>query len=1106
MSMWKKFAGGVAFSAMAAALVQPAMAQETTSGIGGTVSLADGTAAANAKVVITDTRNGLTRTVTTGATGSFDVRNLNVGGPYSVSVSAPGQQPTRVDGVSISLGQATSLNLQFSGTAAADVVVVTAQQVNAAPVAIGPSSVFSLADLETQPAINRDIKDVVRADPRVYLDETAGGSAGTDGIQCGGASPRFNSLTVDGIGLNDGFGLNSNGYPTERMPFPFDAINQVSVELAPYDVQYGGFTACNINAVTKSGTNNFHGGFFFDYTNDSLRGDSIEGRQIFVPEFEEKRYGASFGGPIIQDKLFFFGAYEKFEGSNLFLRGPEGSGQPNIITGFTQAIYDQIVNGASTIYGISNLGGTPTVNPTSDEKYLARLDWNISDRHRAAVTYNYSKGLNLTESDSNQVTQFEFGNHLYDRGAELKAYSMQVFSDWTDNFSTEFRASRNEVDNTVKCRDGGNIGEVQIQFSGRTIFFGCDDSRHSNDLNYSVTSYKAKANYRAGDHLFSAGLEKQTYDVFNQFVQNTEGLFIFTSVQAFLDGTPSTIRYGNAASQNPADASASFSYDINTAYLQDEFELFPDVTATVGVRYDWYTNKDKPSLNSNFVARNGFANTENLDGKNLVQPRIGLEWDASDRLSVRGGFGLFSGGNPNVWVSNSYSNDGLRNIQLEARAPLATGFALAQNIRTTPNSADERGSGQTVNPTGALWGIPSYLYTAVGSGVANSTVNAIDPDFEPASEWKMSLGATYEANFGPLGDDYIIDVDFLRSASLKSSTVVDRALEQVGTNFDGTPLYKRIDRTDPDCLVASTLNTAACSTRSQNDLVLINAGDSYRNIYSASIRKEYDFGLEWTLGYAHVDAEDSRSMTSSVAFSNWTSNAVSDINNTKMSTSNYEIPNRITLQVSYEKEFFPEYATKVSMFGQAYQGRAYSYTFLNGGLNDVWGDSQESLHLLYVPTGPTDPNVFFCGGAAQASPLCRLSTTGAGATQYRTFDTASFFKWADEVGLERGRTVGRNDQEGSWNNKFDIKIEQEVPTFFGKGSLFGVIENVGNLINDEWGVPYEAPFPQQIRIVEADRDAATGKYVYRQVSAVQPQAAVASVAFWSVNLGLKWNF
>lgn len=352
MSMWKKFAGGVAFSAMAAALVQPAMAQETTSGIGGTVSLADGTAAANAKVVITDTRNGLTRTVTTGVTGSFDFRNLNVGGPYSVSVSAPGQQPTRVDGVSISLGQATSLNLQFSGAAAADVVVVTAQQVNAAPVAIGPSSVFSLADLETQPAINRDIKDVVRADPRVYLDETAGGGAGTDGIQCGGASPRFNSLTVDGIGLNDGFGLNSNGYPTERMPFPFDAINQVSVELAPYDVQYGGFTACNINAVTKSGTNNFHGGFFFDYTNDSLRGNSIEGRQIFVPDFEEKRYGASFGGPIIQDRLFFFGAYEKFEGSNLFLRGPEGSGQPNIITGFTQAIYDQIVNGASTIYGI----------------------------------------------------------------------------------------------------------------------------------------------------------------------------------------------------------------------------------------------------------------------------------------------------------------------------------------------------------------------------------------------------------------------------------------------------------------------------------------------------------------------------------------------------------------------------------------------------------------------------------------------------------------------------------------------------------------------------------------------------------------------------------
>ncbi len=400
MTNWKKLASGVAFAAVSASLTPAVYAQVTTSGVQGTVSKSDGAPAANATVTVVDTRTAFSRTVTTSDTGAFDVRNLNAGGPYTVSVKAQGEQSTEVTGVFLNLGSPTDVNLQFSGATGGDVIVITATQAGATPVAIGPASVFSLEDLQTEPAVNRDLKDIVRADPRIYLDETAGGTAGNDGIQCGGQSPRFNSLTVDGIGLNDGFGLNNNGYPTERMPFPFDAVSQVSVELAPFDVKYGGFTACNINAVSKSGTNQFHGSVFFDYTDDSLRGDSIEGRTVFVPKFEEKRYGGTFGGPIIPDTLFFFGAYEKFEGSNLFFRGPVGSGQPNIITGFTQADFASIVNIANTVYGIADLGGMPTSNPTTDEKYLARFDWNINDRHRAAFTYNFNKGLNLTESDS----------------------------------------------------------------------------------------------------------------------------------------------------------------------------------------------------------------------------------------------------------------------------------------------------------------------------------------------------------------------------------------------------------------------------------------------------------------------------------------------------------------------------------------------------------------------------------------------------------------------------------------------------------------------------------------------------------------------------------
>lgn len=1094
----KRLAGGVAFVAVASALTPAAFAQVTTSGVTGSVSNADGTAASDATVTVQDTRTGLTRTVVTTQAGVFDVRGLNIGGPYTVNVSKPGEQPTQVTDVFLNLGAPTALNLTFSGQETTDVVVITATQARATPVAMGPSSVYSAVDLQEKPAINRDIKDIIRNDPRIYLDQTAGGPVGTDGVQCAGASPRFNSVTVDGIGLNDGFGLNNNGYPTERLPFPFDAVAQVSVELAPFDPQYGGFTGCTINMVSKSGTNDFHGSVFFDYTDDSMRGATIEGRKVFVPSFEEKRYGATFGGPIIKDKLFFFGAYEKFEGVNIFGRGPVGSGATTEVSGFTQAEYNEIIDIARTVYGIDNLGGTPTSDPAIDEKYLARLDWTINDRHRAALTYNYNKGLNLTESDTGS-SNFEYGNHLYDRGAELKAYSGQLFSDWTDEFSTALRVSYNDVDATAACRDGAIIGEVRVVVDpGRNAYFGCDDSRHFNDLNYTVLQIKAGATWQVDVHKLGFGLERQTFDIFNAFTQHTEGEFVFNSIADFRAGQATQIFYGNAAgTNNPNDTAARFKYDINTAYVQDEFPVGDSMDVILGLRYDWYTNNDIPTNNPFFRARNGFSNTENMDKKGILQPRVGVKWELTDRLSLRGGAGLFAGGNPNVWVSNSYSNDGLRAVQLQVGAS-----PLPANILTTPNVGDERGPGQTVNPNGALWGVPASMFNTVANSAPNSAVAAIDPNFKPASEWKFSLGATYDADFGVLGDDYQITFDYLRGVTNNAATIKNTGLVSVGTLIDGSPLYKRADLSNANCRNAATANTSACPTRTQDDLILTNAGEGGEtNVYSLGISKDYDFGLNWSLAYAHIDARDTRSMTSSVAGSNFGSIAVSDINNPEQARSNFLIPNRFTMNVGYEFEWFNDFKTRVSLFGEHYQSRPYSYVFAFGGItatdvtNDAWGDNNESLHLLYVPTGPTDSNVIFCGDPGTAA-LC------GGAV----FDKASFFNWADSTGLGRGAQTSRNAFEGGWNNKFDLKLEQEFSTGFGKGTAFVVVENLGNLLNDKWGVLYESPFPQRTAVVEADRQTSTNKLIYRRLAVPNIDDPVDGVSFWTVKVGATWGF
>ena len=284
-----------------------AVAIETASAIRGLVADESGKPLADATVTIRNENTALTRSVQTNASGEFSIRNLPVASGYTVTAERSGYSSGSIKQLSLILGQTSALSFNLPSTSPLEEIVVTGSRLKS-QVALGPSATFGLQQLETAPAINRNIADILRIDPRIYVDESRGD---INAVQCGGKNSRFNSLTVDGVRTNDSFGLNSNGYPTERMPFPYDAINQISVELAPFDVVYGGFTACNINAVTKSGSNEFSGSFFYDYTDDDLRSDKLEGDKITTGKFDEIRWGITIAGPIIQYKLFFFVTDEK---------------------------------------------------------------------------------------------------------------------------------------------------------------------------------------------------------------------------------------------------------------------------------------------------------------------------------------------------------------------------------------------------------------------------------------------------------------------------------------------------------------------------------------------------------------------------------------------------------------------------------------------------------------------------------------------------------------------------------------------------------------------------------------------------------------------------
>lgn len=1047
---------GASSLALTMAMSTTAHAQSTTSDIRGNVSTDAGAPIAGATIAIVNTDTGFARTVTTNSQGQFTLRGLNVSGLYNLSVTGSGYQGERVEGVSLNLGSTSDFNFNLSALAAAtDEIIVVGQRTVLADVAVGPSSTFNLADLETAPTINRDLKDVIRQDPRVYVDE-----GDNDAVQCAGANPRFNSLTVDGVRMNDNFGLNRNGFPTERIPFSFDAIEQVSVELAPMDVEYGGFTACNLNAVTKSGKNEIYGSAFVDYTTSGLKGGEADGRIVNNDGFKEYRYGVNFGVPLVEDKLFAFVAYEKLKGSNLF--GDNTFENTNV----SAAEYNEIIDIATNQYGYVS-GGLPATADNSDEKLLVKIDWNMNEMHRASFTYNYNDGFNISPSDSGS-TRLADGNHFYERGAKLQSYAGVLYSDWTENLSTELSISHLDLDNRQIPVAGLGFGEVQIRNVGSrnntTVYLGADDSRHANKLNYTLTTFKAKADYRLNDHLFTLGVENEAFDVFNLFVQEARGETVFNSIADFRAGRFDEYRYESAAGTNNADdAAAKFGFSQRAFYLQDQWEVDDKLSLTFGLRYDINYSNDTPTFNQNFFDQHGIRNDSNLDGKDLWQPRFGFNYNVNDNIKVHGGVGLFSGGNPNVWISNNYSNNGVTQFEFRCRDSSRGRdrcFGLLADI-DNPNLTD------FIYPNGGqpFTDIPGQALDAVANAAGRGPVNAIDPEFELPSEWKYSLGAQFNLDGGEmLGDNYRVNLDVLYSKTNEAATIRNLEYTPNGTAPDGRPIYGGFPF---------------------NDFLLTNAldkGDAL--VLSAAVSKKTDFGLNWGLAYAYTDSNDVNPMTSSVAFSNNIGYATSDPLNPGLSNSNYSVPHRFTFNASYRHDFIDDLTTTFSVFGAHSKGRPFSYVY--NGNREFEGGLTSFRQLFYVPTGPNDPRVTYAAG----------------------FDQTAFFSFINESGLDEfaGQIAPRNAFYDDWFTNIDLKIKQEFPGF-RKGdrmSGFVVMKNALNFIDSDWGVWRQHSFGTSPVV---NVDIIGNQFEYSNFNAGAEEGSILTdPSTWEVRVGFKYDF
>jgi outer membrane receptor protein involved in Fe transport len=774
-------------------------AQDTTSSIKGNVYDSSGAAVANADIRVRDTRTGVVRNYSSNEKGAFLATRLPVGGPYEVTVN----NTKKVTVESITLGDVFNLAINITTELTMEEVIVTGQGAELIDVAAGPSAVYTQVDMEQAVSFNRDIIDVYGLDPRVNVDNDDRGFE----INCGGKHPRFNSVTLDGVSMNDRFGLNTNGYSTAvGMPFPYDAIEQVAVELAPFDVSYGGFSACNINAVTKAGTNEFHGGVFYDYTSDDLRGDSLGDNlagDFSAAPFSEERQGFHIGGPIIKDKLFFFAAYFDTERPQFLAMGPAGSGHGVERPWLRQADFDRIDSIARNVYNYDT-GGMPGDPGVVEEKYMVRIDWNINEFHNLAFVYNNFEGSQGRASD-NDPDEYEFANHFYVKGAESPTYTAKLASSWTDAFSTEIFYSDNEMIDAQVTVGPKFFADSQIEIGGGdgTVYLGADDSRQANSLATRSKFFKIAGNWLVGDHVITAGYEQEELNIFNIFVQHSrsgeydyfddsddnpahcaalsaQGRFEdpdcgMSGIDKFELGRPNTIYYGSAGGSNNAlDAAADFTNTQHSVYIQDDV-YFPgkDLSIVFGIRYDWFSSSDSPNFNQAFTdANNGLRNDASIDGLDSLLPRFGFTWGVNDTLSLRGGVGLFSGGNPNVWLSNAWSNDGVTNVQPRLSNSSGALSVLDGSIPLT-------GSGQPNVD------VPQALFDEVAAaGPENGSTRRIvilDPNYEQPEEWKFALGGTWDMPWG----EWQMDFDYLHTKAVDPAMYVDLSQTVVGMTATG---------------------------------------------------------------------------------------------------------------------------------------------------------------------------------------------------------------------------------------------------------------------------------------------------------------------------------
>lgn len=999
------------------------LAQVTTSGMNGLVKGGD-EPLIGAAVQAVHTPSGTTYKTVTNRDGRFSLQGMRTGGPYTVAISYIGFQRVTFEGIDLALGDNYVLNATLaekSGQLGEATVIATKSKFSGTKT--GASTNISSRQLSSIPSLSRSLSDFTKLSPYAGTNNSFGGMDG-----------RMNNITIDGANFNNNFGLSSTSMPGGGSPISLDAIEELQVNIAPYDVRQANFIGAGINAITKSGTNTYRGTAYAYWRSQHLRGNRIDGVDLGErPQEQKHTYGFSLGGPIVKNKLFFFvnGEYERAPKPIFKWRvSDDGVGsEQDYLTRVTASDMEAFAGILRNQYGYDPGSYTDYAAGTFTSKVLTRVDWNINTKNKLTVRYNYTKNKytnptsqsmpgTYTSHGHYSVASLPFRNSCYDMNNLVHSLTGELNSNFGGRMSNQVLATFTAIKDE-RGSDSSPFPLVDILKDGDMFMTaGYELYTYNNATNNKIWTLTDNFTYNLDKHVLTAGLSYEHQYVSNSFMGCGLGYYRYNSLDDFKNGAAPalySLTYGYGGVDKPK---AELSFGQYSAYLQDVWNVTPYLKVTAGLRLDipTYLNDLQENKAVSAMTFGGGTKINTAKWPNtavLFSPRAGFNWDilGDSRLKLRGGTGIFTGRMPFVFFTNMPTNSGMIQNSVTISDP-----AVLDKLKGGVRSKED------------VLNLLPEVFPQTPVDKVPGTVAGIDPDFKLPQIWKSTLALDAKL---PLPFNNGLTIEGVYSKNINA------VLQQNANMISAAdPKVKTFAGPDNRCLYPGATESRLYPNMS-GAYVLTNTHKGYGYSLNATLNMDPIDDLRLMMAYTYTGAKEVSGNPGSQPYELWQNTpTVNGANNLPLRNSQYLTPHRVIASAGYKFSYASRFSTVVTLYYSGYNPGCYSYTY-NGDMNQDGVNND----LIYIPKTRDE--------------LTFVSKNGFSAEE----QADAFWSFVNQdpyLKKHKGEYASAYSARYPWVNQFDLKLVQNFTLNVGRSkhtlALSLDVFNIGNLLNDKWGV------------------------------------------------------